>query len=54
MSDKKITKVIIDPFLETADINTENNYFPREEQFSKFEIFKTNTSQRNAENPMQK
>ena len=39
--------------LETADIDTENNYFPKEEQFSKFEIFKRST-QRSQKNPMQK
>ena len=52
-SDKKITRIILDPFLETADIDTENNYFPKEEQFSKFEIFKRST-QRSQKNPMQK
>ncbi|MGB4959681.1 MAG: M1 family metallopeptidase, partial [Saprospiraceae bacterium] len=40
MTDKKITRIVLDPFLETADIDTENNYFPREEQFNKFELFK--------------
>ena len=52
-STKKISRVILDPYLETADIDTENNYFPREEQFSKFEIFKR-SNLRQAENPMQK
>lgn len=52
-SDQKITRIILDPFLETADIDTENNYYPREEQYSKFEIFKRN-NQRPSENPMQK
>jgi hypothetical protein len=53
ISEKKITRIVLDPFMETADINTVNNYFPREEQFSKFEIFKRNTPQRNPLNPMQ-
>lgn len=52
-SDKKIIRIVLDPFLETADIDTENNYFPKEEQFSKFEIFKRST-QRSQKNPMQK
>jgi len=52
-SDKKIIRVILDPYLETADIDIENNYFPKEEQFSKFEIFKR-SNQRSQKNPMQK
>jgi hypothetical protein len=53
ISNKKIDRIILDPYLETADINTENNYFPKEEQYSKFEIFKRN-NQKTQENPMQK
>jgi len=52
-SDKKIIRIILDPYLETADIDIENNYFPKEEQFSKFEIFKR-SNQRSQKNPMQK
>lgn len=52
-SDQKITRIILDPYLETADIDTNNNYYPREEQFSKFEIFKKNTQRNQQENPMQ-
>lgn len=53
-SDMKINRIVLDPFLETADINTENNFYPREEQFSKFEIFKKNNQRQQQENPMQK
>ncbi|SHN06732.1 M1 family metallopeptidase [Polaribacter sp. KT 15] len=37
-SDKQITKIVIDPDLETADVDVSNNSFPREkkDQFSKF------------------
>ena len=37
-SDKQITKIVIDPDLETADVDVSNNTFPREkkDQFSKF------------------
>ena len=53
-SDKKINKIILDPYLETADIDTENNYYPKEDQSTKFEIFKRTSSQRSQQNPMQK
>lgn len=53
-SDQKINRIVLDPYLETADIDTENNFFPREEQSSKFEIFKNNRAQRPQSNPMQK
>ena len=49
---KKITRIVLDPYLETADVDTENNYYPREEQISRFEIFKRN-AQGNQPNPMQ-
>ena len=52
--DVKIKRIILDPYLETADINTENNFYPREEQFSKFEMFKKTNQQKSSENPMQK
>lgn len=53
-SDQKISRIILDPFLETADIDSENNYYPREEQFNKFEIFKRSNQRQAQENPMQK
>lgn len=53
VSDKRITKVVLDPYLETADINTENNHYPREEQFTRFEVFKRN-NQAPQENLMRK
>ena len=54
VSDKKIVSFILDPFLETADIDTENNYFPRQLQPDRFEIFKSKSSGKTPENPMQK
>ncbi|WP_439129366.1 M1 family metallopeptidase [Polaribacter sp.] len=37
-SDKQITKIVVDPDLETADVDTSNNSFPRnkDDEFSKF------------------
>ena len=38
--DKEVANIVIDPNLETADVKTENNYFPKREVPSKFEKFK--------------
>lgn len=38
--DKEVVNITIDPFLETADTNVEDNYFPKRETESKFEKFK--------------
>lgn len=37
---KEVTNIIIDPKGETADVNTSDNIFPREESFSKFDRYK--------------
>jgi hypothetical protein len=40
-TDKKVAKWVLDPFYEIADINTEDNAFPREpEQPTRFQVFK--------------
>ncbi|MBK6815657.1 MAG: M1 family metallopeptidase [Saprospiraceae bacterium] len=40
-SPTEVTKFILDPYLETADINTEDNQYPRvKEEPSRFEVFK--------------
>ena len=68
MGDKKVTKVFkslkevkqitLDPYLETVDVDTENNYFPSKPQLNRFEIFKQGASNRRGENsnenPMQR
>ena len=55
-TDKEIKQITLDPYLETADIDTGNNYFPpRPEEASRFELFKGR--QRfgpGGENPMQR
>jgi Peptidase family M1 domain len=63
MGDKKVTKVfktnkelkqvVLDPYLETADVDTNNNYFPPKPQMSRFEVFKR-SGQGGGENPMQR
>ncbi|HET8885194.1 MAG TPA: M1 family metallopeptidase [Salinimicrobium sp.] len=40
-SDKKITKVVVDPELKTADIDVSNNSWPQTKEQSKFDKFKT-------------
>ncbi|MCP4814460.1 MAG: M1 family metallopeptidase [Planctomycetaceae bacterium] len=37
---RTIKKIILDPNLETADTNLENNYFPRQVLKSRFQVFK--------------
>jgi hypothetical protein len=39
-SDKELIGVVVDPDLETADIDTSNNSWPQEESTSDFEKFK--------------
>ncbi|GAA4836943.1 M1 family metallopeptidase [Algivirga pacifica] len=57
VTDKPVAQFVLDPHRETADVDTENNYFPRKPQMSKFEIFKRDAAARGAsrgQNPMQK
>jgi aminopeptidase N len=57
-TEKRIKQIYLDPFQETADINMENNFFPRKSQLSRFEIFKQRQIGRGTstggENPMQR
>lgn len=40
VKEKEVTNIVIDPNLETADVNTANNVFPKKAPDSKFENFK--------------
>ncbi|MDQ3018016.1 MAG: M1 family peptidase, partial [Bacteroidota bacterium] len=40
VTDKPIKQVNLDPYLETADIDRSNNYFPAQQQLSRFELYK--------------
>lgn len=40
VKDKKVVSLTYDPFAETADVNTEDNMFPRVEEPTRFEKFK--------------
>ncbi len=56
--EKEVTNIVLDPFLETADINLENNYFPEQDVPTRFELYKQQAGgARGASsggNPMQK
>jgi hypothetical protein len=49
--DKQVKQIILDPLLETADIDRTNNYYPNTIPLNQFEIFK---KKRNNLNPMQR
>ena len=38
-SDKEITKIVVDPDLETADVDTSNNSWPQRKKLGEFEKF---------------
>ncbi len=40
VKDKEVVNITLDPHLETADVNKENNYFPKRKIKSRFEEFK--------------
>ncbi|MEM6724239.1 MAG: M1 family metallopeptidase [Bacteroidota bacterium] len=48
--EKEVVQISIDPFLQTADTDTGNNFWPPKPQPSRFEIFKN----RSRSNPMQR
>jgi hypothetical protein len=50
--DKVLTSVRLDPFLETADTDLDNNSWPTELQPTRYQMFKQQNS--NRENPMQR
>jgi Peptidase family M1 domain len=62
--DTTVTKVFVtnspvalfelDPYLETADINLDNNYFPKRFEPSRFELFRQNNQPQPNPNPMQR
>ncbi|MEO6132146.1 MAG: M1 family metallopeptidase [Saprospiraceae bacterium] len=39
ITDKVVKQFVLDPYLETADIDRSNNYFPAEQQMTRFELF---------------
>ena len=47
ITEKPIAKIILDPILETADVDLSNNHFPPQIVKSRFELFKQSRSSRN-------
>lgn len=55
ITEKEIQQIILDPYLETADVDTEDNYYPPRTQLNRFELYKRNRSRwGGGENPMQR
>lgn len=56
VTEKEISQVILDPYLETADTDTGNNYYPPRQEISRFELFrkKSEAGDEGGENPMQR
>jgi len=52
VTDKEVKAINLDPFLETADVDRSNNYYPPKPEVDKFELFKSRQSR--GENKMQK
>lgn len=50
--DKKVMRVVLDPDLETADTDRNNNYWPAQVEPSRFRLYKQR--EENKENPMQR
>lgn len=51
-SKKELVRVVLDPYLETADIDRGNNYWPPKQEPTRFELYKSNHG--GGENPMQR
>jgi hypothetical protein len=45
MKDKQVTNIVIDPQLETADVEVENNVFPKKPVDSNFDKFKSGSGE---------
>lgn len=53
ISEKELVRVVLDPHLETADIDRNNNHWPAQHRPSRFELFKER-GRGGGENPMQR
>ena len=50
MTNKTVTALELDPFLQTADVNMDNNYWPRRPRKTRFQLFK----EKEEKSPMRK
>ncbi len=53
-TDKKVINITLDPYLETADIDTSNNSIQPQSLPSRFELYKRNRRNSSSQNPMQR
>jgi hypothetical protein len=56
VTEKEVAQIELDPYLETADTERANNYFPEQQQMSRFQLYKNNRERWSGreENPMQR
>lgn len=53
VTEKEVATIVIDPYLETADTDRSDNYYPPRTEMNRFELYRSN-NQRSSENPMQR
>ncbi|MFT5922323.1 MAG: hypothetical protein ACJAU0_002551 [Flavobacteriales bacterium] len=54
ITEKEVTSIVLDPYLETADTDLNNNSWPARPQPTRFEMFKNGERGSGDENPMQR
>lgn len=52
IEEKEVVEIELDPYLETADIDRTNNYWPRKDEPYRFQIYKSQENWRGGSNPM--
>ncbi len=52
VTDQEVSEIVLDPYLETADTDRSNNYYPPRQEINRFELFQRNRGA--GENPMQR
>ncbi len=50
--DQEVVSIVLDPFIETADTDTSNNYYPSKSAVNRFDLYQSR--ERTSENPMQR
>jgi hypothetical protein len=53
VTEKEVSAIVIDPYLETADTDRSNNYFPARQEMNRFELYRS-SNRGSRENPMQR
>jgi hypothetical protein len=53
VTEKEIRQIVLDPYLETADTDRTDNYFPARQEMNRFELFRQRPWNQ-GENPMQR